>query len=107
MSRLKLHEILVDILGSRHVYFQPPENIRLTYPCIVYERSSIDTNFADNNPYTNKKRYTVTVIDKNPDSVIPDKVAAVPMCGFGKSNSRTLCDSVYLRFDGRSKRNGN
>lgn len=84
MSRLKLHEILVDILGSRHVYFQPPESIKLTYPCIVYERSAIDTSFADDNPYTCKKRYAVTVIDKNPDSVIPDKVAALPMCGFDR-----------------------
>ncbi len=84
MSRLKLHEILVTILGSRHVYFQPPENIKLTYPCIVYGLSGADVRFADNKIYTRFKRYTITVIDENPDSEIPDKIAELPMCRFDR-----------------------
>lgn len=84
MSRLKLHEILVTVLGSRHVYFQPPENIKLTYPCIVYGLSGTDTRFADNKLYTRFKRYTITVIDENPDSEIPDKIAELPMCRFDR-----------------------
>ena len=41
-SRLKLQEVLEEILGSRNVYFQPPENIRMQYPAIVYSRSSAE-----------------------------------------------------------------
>ncbi len=78
--RTELHEKLVDILGSRNVYFQPPSGHRMSYPCIVYERSKIETDFADNRPYRFSKRYRVTVIDKNPDSELPDKVAQLPMC---------------------------
>lgn len=81
-SRLDLHEILVDILGSRNVYFQPPESVKLQYPCIVYERSNYFVNSADNIDYRVLKEYTITVIDKNPDSEIPDKVARLPYCNY-------------------------
>jgi hypothetical protein len=65
-----------------HVYFQPPENIKLNYPCIIYRRDSAVTKFADNRPYRYKKRYQVMVIDQDPDSPIPDKVADLPSCTF-------------------------
>ena len=88
-QRLNLHNILIDILGTTsedvsRVYFQPPETIKLTYPCVVYERSRINTNFANDNPYSQQKQYTVTVIDKNPDSLIPDKISKLPMCTFSR-----------------------
>lgn len=79
-SRLELHAILLTL--ADHVYFQPPENIKLDYPCIIYRRDSADTKFADNRPYRYKKRYQVMVIDQDPDSPIPDKVADLPSCVF-------------------------
>lgn len=54
----------------------------MRYPCIVYERDSIDIRHADNLPAHLTKRYQVTVIDRDPDSEIPDKVALLPMCSF-------------------------
>lgn len=79
-QRIDLHNKLCEILGTRNVYFQPPETIKIQYPCIIYERSSDDVKFADNNPYATKRRYTVTVIDKDPDSELPDKICALPLC---------------------------
>lgn len=52
----------------------------MSYPCIVYQRYNALTSFADNVPFRHTKRYQVTVIDSDPDSPIPDKVAALPMC---------------------------
>jgi hypothetical protein len=83
-QRLDLQTILEGILGSRYVYFQPPANVQIQYPCIVYAKDSADTRFADNSPYRHTKRYQVTVIDRNPDSEIPDKVAALPMTLFNR-----------------------
>lgn len=80
--RLELHSILKEFVDN--VYFQPNENIRMNYPCIVYKRDSGDTEFADNEPYSHKKRYMVTVIDRDPDSDIPDKVASLPMSLFNR-----------------------
>ena len=41
--RLELHEILCTILGSRNVYFQPPESIKMNYPAIVYGLDDMQT----------------------------------------------------------------
>jgi hypothetical protein len=79
-QRTSLQSSLEALLGSEHVYFQPPTNVKMEYPCIVYKRDTADTKFADNDPYRYTKRYQVTVIDRNPDSEIPDRIAALPMC---------------------------
>jgi hypothetical protein len=83
-QRLELQALLVDLLGSPNVYFQPPATVTMKYPCIVYNRENVFTEFADNRPYKNKKRYQISVIDPNPDSEIPDKVAELPMCSFSR-----------------------
>jgi hypothetical protein len=54
----------------------------MQYPCIVYGRDAAHTAFAGDKPYRYSKRYQVTVIDRNPDSEVPDKIAALPMCLF-------------------------
>lgn len=78
--RLQLQALLEELLGTRHVYFQPPANVRMEFPCIVYHRDYADTKFAGNKPYSHTKRYQVTVVDRDPDSPIPDKVAMLPLC---------------------------
>jgi hypothetical protein len=82
--RLDLQKDLEKALGSKHVYFQPPANVHLEYPCIVYHRDLVDELYADNFAYRRLKRYQVTVIDRNPDSPIPDRVAALPLCSFSR-----------------------
>jgi hypothetical protein len=77
--RLELHALLEGALGSTHVYFQQPPS-GMQYPCIVYQRDNATTEFANNVPYNRTLRYQVTVIDQDPDSEIPKKVAALPMC---------------------------
>lgn len=79
MDRSQLQTLLEGLIGNTNVYFQPPATVKMQYPCIVYHRDGADTKFADNRPYSIKKRYLVTVIDRNPDSVIPDKVAQLPL----------------------------
>lgn len=78
--RQELQNLLVGI--TPNVYFQPPENLKLQYPCIIYQRDYAQTDFANNGPYKNTKRYQVTVIDQNPDSEIPGKVGLLPMCTY-------------------------
>lgn len=52
----------------------------MQYPCIVYQRYSGKTDFADNAPFRHTRRYQVTLIDPNPDSSVYDKIAALPLC---------------------------
>lgn len=97
--RIELQNLLRDILGSDQVYFQPPENIKMQFPCIIYKRDYVDSVYAGNNPYRNVKRYLVTVVDRNPDSPIPDKIAALPMTRFNRFyTADDLNHDVYNLF---------
>ena len=82
--RLELQAIFAEILESDNVYFQPPPSVRMDYPCIVYHRDYELANYADDFPYKRRKRYLVTVIDRDPDSGIPDKVASLPLCVYDR-----------------------
>ena len=83
-DRRELHEMLVSVLGSPHVYFQPPSNVQMVYPAIIYERDADKTEHANDVLYSRIKRYNVLVIDKDPDSPIPDKVAQLPYVSFAR-----------------------
>jgi hypothetical protein len=98
-QRLELQAILTDILETDNVYFQPPPTIQMEYPCIVYHRDYVLTEFADDAPYKQRKRYLVTVIDPDPDSGIPDKVAALPLCVYDRFyTADNLNHDVYKLF---------
>jgi hypothetical protein len=81
--RLQLHSRLIEIVEN--VYFQPPSNIQMHFPCILYSRDESHSEFADNRPYLHTKRYQVTVVDRNPDSPLPDQVEELPLCRFDRS----------------------
>lgn len=66
-NRSALHEKLCTILGSRNVYHDPPSNIHMNYPCIVYKRSSASPRKADNIRYIVWYPYEVQIISKDPD----------------------------------------
>ena len=46
-TRLELQSKLEELLGSRHVYYQAPESVKMEYPAIRYSRSDIDVDHAD------------------------------------------------------------
>lgn len=72
-TRLKLHNKLCEILGTSNVYYRAPSS-GMKYPCIKYEFSGNRTFHADNAKYLGKKRWTLTVIDQDPDSEIPKSI---------------------------------
>ena len=86
-SRLDLHELLIDVLGTRgqefsRVYFQPPSTIQMKYPCIMYKRDNQKDFFSNDRKYLGMKRYLVTSVDSNPDSPTPDKISDLQYCSF-------------------------
>ena len=83
-KRLQLQKLLETLLGSRNVYFQPPNNIAMKYPAIVYKRERLESKYANNDVYRYLKRYTITYIDSNPDSEIPDVIAHLPLTRFSR-----------------------
>lgn len=83
-SRLDLQTELEQLLGTRNVYFQPPENLKLKYPCIVYSRSRNLDKKADNLGYIHKHGYTLTLIDSDPDSELAEILEGWKYCQFDR-----------------------
>lgn len=71
-SRVELHNELKAVLGSSNVYFQPPSNVSLKFPCIIYSLSAVDTDHADDQVYTLNRRYTVQHIFKDVNNDLID-----------------------------------
>jgi hypothetical protein len=80
--RIQLHELLVQLFGNNNVYYRPPENLKMEYPCIRYKKDNIVSIHADDRPYHKTDRYQITVIDKKPDNEVIDKLLDLPMSSF-------------------------
>lgn len=83
-SRADLQKELETLLGSRNVYYQSPETIKMEYPAIRYTKSDIDTKYANDKAYMYKKKYEIIVIDKKPDNPVIDKLLQLPMCTYDR-----------------------
>lgn len=83
-SRIELHETLCSLLGSNQAYFRAPANVQMKYPAIVYTRSNYRNSFADDKIYRQMKQYTITLIYRDPDSDLPDKLLQLPYCSFDR-----------------------
>lgn len=83
-SRLELQSKLEKLLGSKNVYYQPPESVKMTYPAIVYSKQSIRVTHANDSIYSKKTRYELIVISKSPDSDVVEKLLGMRYCSFDR-----------------------
>ena len=81
--RLELQSLLEEL--TDHVYFQPPANVQIQFPCIIYSRDGTSTDHANNGLYRHAKRYQITVIDRNPDTELADKIEALRYASFERA----------------------
>ena len=91
-DRADLDAILAEIVGEDRLYFQPPENFKLSYPCLIYSLEDRNSDFADDTPYMVTKRYNLLYISKDPDDPVPDQLALLPLCRFDR---RYVADKLY------------
>lgn len=98
-KRYELQEKLEDIMAPMvkepedHVFFQPPESVKLEYPCILYHLNRLYIRRADDMPYVNKDQYMVTVIDRNPDSQIAKEI--IETFRYASFDRRYVIDNLY------------
>lgn len=98
-NREQLHEFLKSMIGNDHVYYQPPESLKLKYPAIVYSMSDIKNIFADDGVYCRHNEYEVIVIDKDPESEAVNRLSLQPFCRFDRHYiSDNLNHSVFSIF---------
>lgn len=81
----ELRDILLEVLGSEYVYYSPPANVQLHFPCIIFSLEDILHVHANNRVYKRDNRYSLTVIDPNPDSEVVKKVDELPYCSMSRT----------------------
>lgn len=87
-SRLDLHNKLVSILGTNNVYYQPPENLKMTYPCIRYNLTKVNAVKASDSVHILHPRYEIMLIStKNMDSLSVRILCEIP---------QTIMERVYI-----------
>lgn len=95
----ELQAMLEKLLGSRNVYYQPPESLQMKYPAIRYELNTIDSRNADNIKYSKNNRYTITVIDRLPDNEVISKILDLPYSSYDRRyNSSNLVHDVITLY---------
>ena len=87
-----LRSIVKQRCGSENVYYQPPANRRMKYPCICYELTKIRNRDADDGVYRQTFHYNVTVIDTKPDS---EMTAAVSELSKASHDRQFISDNLY------------
>lgn len=85
--RLEFHAKLESIPGVKKAYFQAPSTVKMKYPCVRYNRDGAWQPHANDRMYQFQWRYSVVVIDPNPDTKIPELLA--------KSFPHTRFDRFY------------
>ena len=81
-TRIELQAMLEELIGSRNVYFQPPESLKINYPCIIYSTTGVANRFGNNDIYKQNLSYELVLVDSNPDSEIFKKLCKIPKCRF-------------------------
>lgn len=88
VNRLELSGILEGVMERcgevPHLYFQPPESVKLEYPCIIYKLRTMTNSYADNAPYMTNIGYDITYITRSPSSKVPTEMVKEPMIGFDR-----------------------
>lgn len=91
--RLNLHEELCKLLGTRNVYYNPPESVRMNYDAIRYELAGKDIKRANDGVYQITDQYDGVVITRNPECEVSDAILKhFPMCSFGRPY---VADNLY------------
>ena len=89
----ELQTVFEELLGSRNVYYNPPESVQMSYDAIVFRRSGINNTFASDSVYVQlPSTFEVTVITQDPDAPIIEKVSKLPRCRFTTSY---VADGLY------------
>lgn len=96
-TRLDLQKYLKTF--TNNVYFQPPENVKIKYPCIIYSRVGIDGTFADDNVYKIDHAYQLVYVHTDPDDPMIDALALLPTCRFQREYvSDQLYHDVFIIY---------
>lgn len=82
-----------------NVYFQPPADKKLTFPCIIYKLDNLNVIFADNGAYRMMDEYSITYVTRDPDDKNIRAIATLPLCRLtGTASPENLHHNYYTIY---------
>lgn len=91
-NRLDIQSLLEELLGSRNVYYKPPESIKMQYPAIRYSKKKIESVHANDSKYLMRDCYELIVISRIPDHPVIKKLLELPYCSYDRPY---VADNLY------------
>lgn len=91
-DRLDLQSLLEEMLGSRNVYYQPPESVKMQYDAIRYSKKVIENVPANDRKYLMRDCYELIVISRLPDNPVIKELLALPYCSYDRNY---VADNLY------------
>lgn len=77
-------QMLLDETSATNVYFEPPPDTQMSYPCIVFAFTGRKPVYANNSQYIERDVYEVKVIFLDPSSTISKEVSRIPYARFDR-----------------------
>lgn len=102
-ERVEMHKMLKSLFPERtepHVYFQPPQNTKIIYPCMIYKLADMPQKWANNLPYHWERAYQLTYISQDPNDPMIEKLIALRETRFDRYFAAdNLHHFVYTIYD--------
>ena len=93
LKRVDIQEKFKFLLGSNNVYYQPPANLKMKYPAIVYSLDGLDVKRFDNRRLINKNCFSVTHIYRNEsENLVETMLKNFEYISF---DNRSIVDGIY------------
>ena len=93
LKRVDIQEKFKFLLGSNNVYYQPPANLKMKYPAIVYSLDGLDVKRFDNTKLINKNCFSVTHIYRNEsENLVETMLKNFEYISF---DNRSIVDGIY------------
>ncbi len=92
--------LLNNLPGVNNVYYQPPEDVKMQYPCILIELDGVDAKYASNSPYMINLKYKLSLISYDDGASTLMSMLELPMCSFDRhyvedSLNHNVCSVYY------------
>lgn len=88
VNRLELSTLLSSIMEEcgeePHLYFQPPESVKLEYPCMIYRLRTMTSRKADDKPYYKTIGFDITYVTRSPNSSVPSRMLSEQYMNFDR-----------------------
>ena len=92
-TRAEVQKLLEEVLGSKNVYFQPPPNTSIKYPCFVFKFNKFHRRNADNTPYILTGCWEVHHMYKSVNNDLKEKMLFI--APWVEYDRRIVADGVY------------